>query len=303
MQELRANERVISEKEKNVNSQIKNMIDHHITRFGSMDIPSVYTLKFMLNQNIAVRNQMILMDSDESLQGLASHKQVYLNQLAAHVSSIAADNSGIVSFRLDGWEEIVTPQNMKDISENQFARRAPQAAPVHQAETETPVAKLVNSNIWYIAAYLPKEFTADFYAGDSAIIYTQISDSFKRFPVKIHSIASDTKESYILFQCTKNILDILDKRFVRFKTQKDDQTGYKIPVSAITEKVEDDFTVKGVYRVNNGLAEFRPITISDDSSVDGEYIILDPRLNQNIQSFDRIVTDASSINENESIYA
>ena len=66
-------------------------------------------------------------------------------------------------------------------------------------------------------------------------------------------------------------------------------------------KVSDIAAGFGVYRVNNGVTEFRKVILDESFSAPGTYIILNPNLNHGIRAYDYIVTDAAGIEEGQII--
>ena len=59
--------------------------------------------------------------------------------------------------------------------------------------------------------------------------------------------------------------------------------------------------VMGVYRVNNGIADFRKVIIGDVPHTLG-YYILEPGLNKGLQEKDSIVYDASEVTDGQIIF-
>jgi hypothetical protein len=63
----------------------------------------------------------------------------------------------------------------------------------------------------------------------------------------------------------------------------------------------DKVTIRGVYRVNNGYAEFRRVN-PDDELVSGGYTILNPANNPSLRAFDRIVTNGADVTDGQIIH-
>ncbi len=70
-----------------------------------------------------------------------------------------------------------------------------------------------------------------------------------------------------------------------------------MPIYVIPEPV----SVLGVYKVNNGYAQFERITLDGEAPPDTGYSILDPALNPDIKTYDYIVTNAADVTENQII--
>jgi hypothetical protein len=311
LQERRAGFSDFSEKEKNINQQIKSMIDNRLYQFSLSDLSGAYALKDLITQNVRIRDDLVLSDDQGSAGGLASQRRALLRALAENTAVISVDRSGVVSFHLDGQEENFTPENMSLIPKDQIPPPGIHpadiplvipSAPQEEAAVETPVFKMINSNIWYIGAYIPNELLEECVEGGEQNLFIEEQDQYRSLPARIKTITAGDKESFILYECAKNMLEYLDQRAIRFKTIDSARTGYKISRSAIAEKTEDGAPVQGVYRVNNGTAEFRRVILPEDGTGDSGYFILDPAVNKNIQVYDKIVTDASQVQEDQIIY-
>ncbi len=67
-----------------------------------------------------------------------------------------------------------------------------------------------------------------------------------------------------------------------------------------TFTISDVVTVKGVFVMNTGIAEFCKINL-DNSSSNANYTVLDPGINTNIKLYDRIVTDTKNIEKQQKL--
>ncbi|MBQ8940672.1 MAG: hypothetical protein IJ062_02470 [Firmicutes bacterium] len=67
-----------------------------------------------------------------------------------------------------------------------------------------------------------------------------------------------------------------------------------------TFTISDVVTVKGVFVMNTGIAEFCKINL-DNSSANANYTVLDPAINTNIKLYDRIVTDTKNIEKQQKL--
>ena len=67
-----------------------------------------------------------------------------------------------------------------------------------------------------------------------------------------------------------------------------------------TFTIKDVVTVKGVFVMNTGIAEFCRINL-DNASSNASYTVLDPAVNTNIKLYDRIVTDTRNIQKQQKL--
>jgi hypothetical protein len=354
-----------------INAQIKNIVDGRLPYFTVLNIPEVYTLKDNISQRINNRNQIIINDNLEVKSDLNSRQQMLLNQLSEHSSTVYATEGGVMVPLVDKMEEVFTFETMGELNREQTLQIIDynNLALPKNATAGDPIFKIVKSNDWYIAAYVPNGMLDGWDEGDSINLYIDKGGEYIPVSMSIDLINHGYAESYTLFKCTKNIIAFMDMRSVNFKMTDSERNGLKISATAlvprdyyvipsayihtdeeknsyfvtkqtlagntafpvtVTELNEDNafiavhlgqlsfgdvllggdtalpmYTVsetvtgQGVYRVNNGVAEYRRVQPDTSISAAGGYIILDPSLSQGIVAYDYIVTDAADVREGQ----
>ncbi|MDR1558510.1 MAG: hypothetical protein LBS84_02205 [Clostridiales bacterium] len=367
IQSMRADVTDLSGNGRRINASMKNMIDDWAGGAKVNSFSSIYPLIDSLAANVELRNQIILDDVSDALREQADKRQMYQEELSKNMTLVAAEESGVVSGLLDGYEETYTPNITAKLSKEQTVPKGgAKPLTVKSAEPETPLFKIIQSNIWYIATYIPNEIIDGWQEGDSKILRFDADISL---PVTVDRVSADDSQSYVLFKCTRFMEEYLDSRALRFRVSGDSSEGLKIPKSSVTVKtlitipreyvsVEDDqlkraklvksgrenisfyyaaidegmiyadpaggvvtlgmeiqnpadseiktqlteaAEITGVYRVNNGVADFRKVALSEGQQNVG-YYILDPELNKSLQEKDGIVRDAESVKEGQIIF-
>jgi hypothetical protein len=355
-----------------INTQMRAKVNNQLGQAMSNNFSWLRSLKTGLETSVELRNEILLSDNTGVLSAEASKREMYESELSRHKTVIAANESGIVSTVLDGYEESYTFSLMDKLSKEQTTINVEHILPVKQAATEQPLFKVVNSYIWYIAAYLPNEQLTDWKAGDEVILATAPYNSSDSLPAVIEKIDTIEKESYVLFRCTKYLEKYLGARSIQFRLESSPNTGFRIPFSAVVKKqvlripkiyiktqengnsgvlylsggaeqvvkavkfeefavcvepidgivqvgteirkpdefvgeepvsikIAESISIEGIYRVNRGIAEFRPITIEEQQGKT-DYFFINPSLNRTIQEMDSYVLDASKVEENQIIY-
>lgn len=370
LQQMRKDISTVDPAVQRLNAQIKNIVDSRLPLFTTRNIAEMYALKDSVTQSINSRNQMILDENKNIREDLNVQQQQLLNRLSTHVSVIRADRSGIVSPVVDGLEQTLTFENRKELSREQTQMKVDydKIIPKKDVQAEDIVFKIIASNDWYIAVYIENDLIEGYEEGDTRTLYLENKDEYIPVTVYVERIDQGYRESFVLFKCTKHIIEFLNMRNVNLKTTDSVRKGYKISNTAIatrtflmipTEYVyqsdksyvmkqteegevivpvviadtDDSFvyvldnvenlalsdtlvrsssatvytlsetlTVQGVYKVNNGFAEFKKITLDTEISQTSGYTILNPSLNQGIKAYDYIVTDAAGIEDGQIIY-
>ena len=104
-----------------------------------------------------------------------------------------------------------------------------------------PVFKIVHSNEWYIAAYVPFDLVSGWTQNSTKTIYIEQgkNDAFVPIEVRVERVervSEDSDERFVLLKSTRNILDFIYARGIRFMVDTGVQEGYKIAKTSIAEK-------------------------------------------------------------------
>lgn len=255
LQESREDISFYSEDVKRVNNQIKTLVDTSADKYIKNDISSVYDLKSSIQKKLDVRNQMLLSENKGSLSDLASQKQLQEKELNEKITYLSANTAGIVSYYVDGMEGVYTLENRNSLTKEQTTMKPDSSVGARSnVVANDNVFKILKSNAWYIASYIPSDYIEGWANGDFRTIY--VKDSSKEsipLEVQVESITAEGKTSYVVLCVTKYVLDYIDIRAIEFELDKA-KIGYKVPNSAIVEetllKVPSDYISEGtVYKV------------------------------------------------------
>lgn len=355
---------------KNIEKDIETVYDNYSYRFISGDISGVYDMKDRIKTQMNNRTGIWVAENSQSLSTLQSQRLNYENQLGENKSNVQSTESGIISYRIDGFEDVFTPETMADINKENF-KMTYDSKYISKAEVIAagdPLFKIVSSNIWYIAAYVPENECAGWAKGDSKELFTTVDEEEKSISVSVYSITHGDSESFVVFKTDKDILAFISERYISFKINEDMYEGFKIPNEAIVEKsflkvpaeciiesegetgvlkrndgsdtfvnvnvanydeqyayvlqtvdgvkigdivlkgdgdsaepftVSDLVVYKGVYVANSSMARFKIIDVIGQNA---DYTIVDSSSGYGLRIYDKIVSDASQIEESQTLY-
>ena len=225
-----------------------------------------------------------------------------LSKLGISYSLVNSEEAGIVSYTLDGYENFQKEKLTDEIIQNaQTSVSYLQNGAL--VEEGNPIYKIISSSQWSILFSLGE--------GDAKKL-ENTSTVRIHFPIN----GMDLKGSFSLFRADDgkmygeiqldDYLDyFLDSRFVSFSMQEKEQSGLKIPVSAVVNKdfyiVPKEFLCQasdkstGFYRKkNDGTREFVP---TDVYMIDEQYCYLKIENNSsepNIQSGDNLLKESGN---------
>ncbi len=221
-----------------IEKNIANTVDNYTYKFIDGNFSNVYYMKSQIETQMDLRNDIWLTENVQSIAALTQEKSQYEKQLADNVSSVTAQSGGILSLKVDGLEEKFTPEAMESVTKEDTKMNASSEfiSKTKNVKAEDPVFKIVESNTWYMASYIPNDMITSWKEGDSVEITAVIDEEEKKLNVSIYKLTPGEKETFVLFQSVRNITDVVDARNISFTVETEESRGIKIPNSAIIEK-------------------------------------------------------------------
>jgi len=265
------------------NALIKNTVDTLSFRASGAELSKMYEMADKVRQGLDARNRKLLSENRGSLKSFMEEREISTTLLAGAKQNAYAAQSGIVSYITDGQEEILTPGALGTITKEQTKMQVDYAALSYPKEVEAGkvVCKIVQSSTWYIASYVDTAAAADWNVNSIRTLYIDVDGVLQPLEVRIDRMEkANESETYVVFRCTRSMLDYMNSRNLQFRLEKGVMEGLKIPNSAIVDKtilkvplecvMQDAAGRNIVIRRANGLDEPIPITISatNDTTVD-----------------------------------
>lgn len=269
MQENREDLSEHTEEVAKINTRVQTLTDESTFDFVSGNISGLYSLKQNIEKQIDTRNQLLLTENSGALSDLVGQRTNELNQINDNITTVASDVGGIVSYNIDGLEATLTPDVLPNLTKDQVEEgsSAVSGSKTNVAAGEA-VFKVITSNIWYIASYMPDSYTEGWEVGDSMDIYVQHNGSTQNLSVKINSLTHGDKEAYVIFESNEYMSDYVSERSITFEVDRPKE-GYKIPNTAISQQtllkvpieyVDTDNSI--LYKVTDGGTKRTEVTIS-----------------------------------------
>jgi len=217
---------------RDIDRQIRNMIDSRLSRHIRPNMAEVYTLRDNIAQNISIRNQIIMNENRDVIAEIDRELQILQNQLNSSMEEIRIIHGGIMTPIIDGLENYLTFGNMRQLTREetrQNVNRNPIASRRDFQEGDN-VFKIVHSNTWYIAAYIPNNLMEDF----RGRIY--IEGRIAPLEVSIFHREVGYTETFVLLRSTRFMIDYLDTRSVFFSFVDSNPQGLRISNTAIESR-------------------------------------------------------------------
>ena len=206
-------------------------------------------------------------DLTAQLQELQSQRQTLQSQAAGSVRRITAPAAGLYSAVVDGYETVLTPESLTDLTPSALESVTADAA------VQSNVGKLVLGETWYYAAVLTAEEAQDLEkAAEREELYLRFAQGVDTdLPVTLESIGPEENGQAVAILSGELYLSQLT--LLREQSAQiifSSVEGIRVPreaVRLVTETTENEdgtvteTTVTGVYCVSGREAEFKPVEV------------------------------------------
>ena len=239
---INADDEFFSADIKTVNSQIDTKLDN---LYECDDLQKINQGKSEIDSYLTKKIKIRAKDSDDStLKGLLAKREALENQLKEKSSYVKAEESGVVSYRVDGLENSI---NIDELNEDKLNNINAETGKIIASSKDS--GKIVNNFKCNIACLLDSEEAKNCEVGKSIKLRLQDSQEVPAKIVKKEGQASG--KQLLVFEITNSVADLIKYRKINFDVIWWSYSGLKIPNSAI--KYEGNFAY--VIRNRAGLKE------------------------------------------------
>ena len=228
-------------------------------------------------------------DSDSgSLQARISTLQAELETLEAQsagdTSAILAGKAGTFSAAVDGYESVLTPERLMEMTVAEFESVQPD-------ETDAnAIGRLVTSATWYYACVVPASELSGVEEGDRATL-TFARDYYQPVTMRVARLGGTEAGSRLLVLSSDRALqNVTLLRQQSAEIVFTSYSGLRVPKSAV--RVENGQT--GVYILEGTLAKWKPITILHDTG-ESYVVTLDTSSTNNLWPGDELIINAKNL--------
>lgn len=214
---------------------IENQIDEKVLELsGLTDNSKISEYKKLISELATKKAKMAGESSPQGsyLKQLIEERANYENQLNSGAEYIKAPRSGIVSYRVDGLEETLTPNNIESLSEEYLNNLGLKTGKI--IATNNECGKIIDNFTCYIAVVSDSAQAKEAKQGDNLKI--RLSNN-SEVDAKITYIKQDNGDKYlIVLEVNKEISELINYRKISFDLIWFSYSGLKVPNQAIVEK-------------------------------------------------------------------
>ncbi len=206
------------------------------------NIQSIQEIKKEISNYVTKKAKIAgeLSPSGSYLKKLIDERSGYENELNSGSEYITSPISGIISYRVDGLEETLTPDGFAKYDKNFLSKLNLKTGQIISTSNET--GKIVNNFICYIActSRTPEANSANL--GDKVSI---LLPSGKVVQATIEYITRENdSEVTLIFSFTQGIEELLLYRKIIFNIIWWDSSGFKVPNSAIITENNLNYVIR-----------------------------------------------------------
>ncbi|HEY8348604.1 MAG TPA: HlyD family efflux transporter periplasmic adaptor subunit [Clostridia bacterium] len=218
--------------------------------------------------------------TDEYINTLQKQKRTVQGMIQQNTVQVRTNTSGIVSYHIDGYEDILTPDMVTDLTAAELDsirdRCASIAADTRIVKKDVPFAKVIKGIDIYMAADIPAGKAKKLEEGDS--VRVRINSMGFETSATIVNIGKPEDDRVVVIVRMSRGLDVLSgKRVVDVDLITKTEEGLKVPLKCLRD-ITPDGSRGRIMLVKNNIAVSRIVDIvcSDDEyaiikTPEGEY--------------------------------
>ena len=229
-----------------INNQVEGYLDRLYDEKNNLEKISLEksNISNSLTQKLKLKAENC---DDEELKSLVEQRNEYEKSLTSNSDYIYAENSGVISYRIDGLEDALKSDDFSYLSEEYLKKLDIQTGQIVASSTNK--GKIINNFKCNIACVLDSEEARNSEVGKSIKIRLQ---NMEETPAKIvYKAEQSDKKVLLVFEVSNNVTDLIQYRKSSFDVIWWSDSGLRIPNSAL--KYENDLAY--VIRNRAGLEE------------------------------------------------
>lgn len=174
------------------------------------------------------------------LNGLIEERKEYESKLNSGAEYVKAPISGVVSYKVDGLEETLTPDNFDTLSKEYLESLDLKTGKM--VATNEECGKVINNFYCYIATISTSEEAKQAEVGDS--VKVRLSNNVEVSAEITNIIKEDDGDILLILKLTKEVEELINYRKISFDLIWWSASGLKVPNQAIVEQDGLNYVVR-----------------------------------------------------------
>lgn len=229
---------------------LEEQIDTKINElYGESDLTKIQENKQTVLNNMTKKAKIAgeYSPAGSYLKKLIDERSNYENQLNFGTEDINASRSGVVSYRVDGYEDVLSPNDFSKYTTeflNNLKLKTGQIVP-----TSSESGKIIDNYYCYIVSVLDSEQAINAEVGDEVKIRLP---SGNEVDATIEYKTVEEEQSVITFKIEKGVDELISYRKISFSVIWWSASGMKVPNQAITTEEKDGNQISYITRIRIG---------------------------------------------------
>lgn len=255
----------------------KQIEEKVISLVEANDLQTIRETKKEISNSITKKAKIAgeLSPAGSYLKKLIDERSEYENQLNEGAEYLEAPISGVVSYKVDGYEEILTPDNFNNLTKEFLQSIDVKTGQVVADSVES--GKIINNFECYVACILNSEQAKNAEVGD---IVTLRLPNNAEVSSSIEYISYEDDDVILVLKLTEQVQELVSYRKISFDIIWWSHSGKKIPNSAIGTEQKGDNEINYVIRTRAGYQDKILIKIMKQNS---KYAIVENYTNAELQ--------------------
>ena len=225
-------------------SQIEKELD---SIYGVNNAQKIQEYKKNINSYIT-KKAKISSPSNSRLKELLSQREEYENRLTSDSENVNAPESGIVSYRVDGLEEKLTPENLGEITDTFLEGLDLKTGQIISSSSDC--GKIIDNFKYYIAITTNSELGNNAKVGDSVTLRLSGTEEEKADIVQINE---GSGKKTIIFEVDRMSTTVINHRKIAVDIIWWEKAGFKVPNQAIYSETINNNEINYVIKNKSGI--------------------------------------------------
>lgn len=242
-------------------TELKTEIVGFASSFDHKNFGETYDFKYNMEGTVLKLSNYNILESIDAIQE---------SGLTGLVNQCAAPLSGIVVFSTDGYEELTLEQMNETLMDSKSYEKT-QLISNELVAVGDPVYKISTNEDWSLVIQVDKEREAELL--EAEYVKVKFLKNQETSWGKVESYTNEEGDIFVKLTFTNSMVTFCTDRFVDIELILADETGLKIPNSAVVEKeffiVPKSYVTKGGNSGANGVLRE---TYAEDGTVTTEFV-------------------------------
>ena len=229
---------------------LEEQIDKSIEElYNESDLTKIQENKQEINNNMTRKAKITgeLSPAGSYLNKLIKERSEYENELNSGEEYLTATKSGVVSYRVDGYEDVLTPDDFSKYTKEFLEDLKLRTGQIIPASSES--GKIIDNYSCYIVSVLDSEYAKEAEVGDKVTLRLP---SGTEVDAEIEYKTEEEEDYVITFKIVESVEELIEYRKMSFSIIWWSESGLRVPNSAIETEEKNGEQISYVTRTRLG---------------------------------------------------